>query len=930
MKEKLKAWMESLKSSLNLITHKKTVKSARITYSVVWNLLLLFLIVVILGGSFATGVGAGYFASLVKDEPVRSYSSLKKDIYNYAETSDLYFADNVYLGKLRSDLEREEVKLDQVSDYLVKAVISTEDEYFYQHHGVVPKAVFRALFQEVTNSAVQSGGSTLTQQLIKNQILTNEVSFQRKANEILLALRLEKFFSKKEILEAYLNVSTFGRNSSGRNIAGVQAAAKGIFGKSAKKLTLPEAAFIAGLPQSPFGYTPFTRDGKVKENLVPGINRMKTVLKRMYDGGYINKKQYAKAAAYDITKDFTPPRPNPLEKYPWLTIEIEKRSIDVLATVLAQKDGISEKELKKDSNLHYKYQTLASHDLKQNGYEIHTTINKKMYDAMQKVKDRYPYYGPDKSEEKKDPETGKIKTVMEPVEVGAILIENKTGKIISFVGGRDYDKQQLNHATSAIRQNGSTMKPLLVYGPAIELGKASPGTVLPDVALSLNPASSSPWPHNYDLRYSGLVSARYALAWSFNVPAVKLYRDIINQRPAKYLEKMGFSSLRSEDYTNLSTAIGSLSNGVTVEENTNAFTTFANGGKFIDAYMIDKIVDKDGKVIYQHQVKPVKVFTPQTAYLTLDMMRDVMRMGTAAGINYRLKFRTDWAGKTGTGVDYKDSWLVGTNPNVTFGIWTGYDTPKSLQSYGYMSYSQRTNNLWVDLINSAYKIKPSLIAPKKQFKMPNGIVRRSYCAVSGLLPSAACINAGLIQSDYFNAKYVPTKVDDSLVAGKYVTIGDRRYLALDSTPAEFAQSGLVLNPDFIARMVGRNFSNPSQLIPNRSRWAHILVSSAKIVDNGKTPGPVRLKADGTTIAWSSSAENDVIGYRVYHAGLLKSKIASIKSGYSLSLSVPSGTFYVTAVDIAGKESPPSNLVEVGGSDNNKDQEQNKQKETAPK
>ncbi|HEY2421950.1 MAG TPA: biosynthetic peptidoglycan transglycosylase, partial [Neobacillus sp.] len=285
MNEKLNAWMEKIKPALNLLTNKKTVKNARITYKVVWNLLLLFLIVVLLGGAFATGVGAGYFASLVKDEPVRSYSSLKKDIYNYTETSDLYFSDNVYLGKLRSDLEREEVKVDQVSDFLVKAVIATEDQYFYQHKGVVPKSVFRAVYQEVSNSSVQSGGSTLTQQLVKNQILTNEVSFQRKANEILLALRLEKFFDKKEILEAYLNVSTFGRNSSGRNIAGVQAAAKGIFGKDAKDLTLPEAAFIAGLPQSPFGYTPYTNKGTLKNNLEPGMNRMKTVLKRMYDGG---------------------------------------------------------------------------------------------------------------------------------------------------------------------------------------------------------------------------------------------------------------------------------------------------------------------------------------------------------------------------------------------------------------------------------------------------------------------------------------------------------------------------------------------------------------------------------------------------------------------------------------------------------------------
>jgi penicillin-binding protein len=911
MKEKLQAWSEKIKPALSLFTNKKTVKNARITYNVVWNLFLLFLTVVILGGAFATGVGAGYFASLVKDEPVLSYSSMKKDIYNYTESSDLYFSDNVFLGKLRSDLDREEVQLDQVSDYLIKAVVATEDQYFYQHHGVVPKAVFRAVFQEVTNSAVQSGGSTLTQQLIKNQILTNEVSFQRKANEILLALRLEKFFNKKEILEAYLNVSTFGRNSSGRNIAGVQAAAKGIFGKSAKDLTLPEAAFIAGLPQSPFGYTPFTNKGTLKNNLEPGITRMKTVLKRMVDGGYITQKQYLDASAYDIKTDFIPPGVNSIETYPWLTFEIEKRAVEVLTTVIAKKDGYSEKDLKKDENLYYKYKTLATHDLHQNGYEIHTTINKDIFDVMQTVKDKYPYYGPDKREEKVDPETGEKKTVMEPVEVGAMLIENKTGKIISFVGGRDFNKQKLNHATSAVRQNGSTMKPLLVYGPAIEMGLASPGTTLPDVALHLSPGKPNiPWPLDYDRRYSGLVSARYALTVSYNVPAVKLYSEILKFSPAKYLEKMGFTSLTKDDYTNRATAIGSLTNGVTVEENTNAFTTFANGGKFIDAYLVDQIVDKNGKVIYQHDIKPVDVFKPQTAFLTLDMMRDVVKKGTAAAVNSRLKFQTDWAGKTGTGVEYIDSWFVGTNPNVTFGIWSGYDTPKSLNTAGSVAYYNRTYFLWADLINAAYDIKPDLIDPKESFTMPAGIVKRSFCAVSGLLPSEACTKAGLVESDYFNANNVPTKVDDSLIAGKYVQIGDKKYLALDSTPNEFAQTGLILNPDFITRMVGENFTNTRQLIPNRSRWGNILVPDAKMVDNGKRPDKVSLGVSGNTITWSASAENDVIGYHVYKGDIFSTKVADIKSGSSLSFTVADGTYYVTTVDIAGNESEPSNHVVV--------------------
>src|SRR5690625_2834352 len=178
--------------------------SSRITYDVIWNVILFFLVIGFIGLFFAGGIGAGYFASLVKDEPVRSYSSMEQDIYNYEETSKLYFAGDVYFGDINAELYREEVKLENVSDLLINAVIATEDQSFYEHEGVVPKAIIRAVLQAAINSNVKTDGSTLTQQLIKNQMLTNEVSFDRKAKEILLALRLENFFEKDEILEAYL------------------------------------------------------------------------------------------------------------------------------------------------------------------------------------------------------------------------------------------------------------------------------------------------------------------------------------------------------------------------------------------------------------------------------------------------------------------------------------------------------------------------------------------------------------------------------------------------------------------------------------------------------------------------------------------------------------------------------------------------------
>ncbi len=907
MKEEKGKRNNKIKSIIHNLRTKKSAKKTRITLQVIWNLSLLFILLIILGISFAGGLGAGYFASLVKDEPVRSYESMKKDIYSYEETSELYFANDVYLGKLYTDLEREEIKLKDVSPHLINAVIATEDKFFYEHKGIVPKSIGRALYQEVTNASVQSGGSTLTQQLIKNQILTNEVSFERKAKEILLAVRLEKFFKKDEILEAYLNVSTFGRNSSGRNIAGVQAAAKGIFGMNANEVNLPQAAFIAGLPQSPFGYTPYTNNGEIKQNLEPGISRMKTVLNRMYPDGKKSKKEYDEAFAYDVTKDFSTVHENPVEQYPWVTFEIEDRATEVMSVVLAKKDGFSEEDLEKDGMLREKYMTLADRDIRQGGYKIHSTINQVIYDRMQEVAQNFPYYGSDRSLTITDPETNETKTEVEPVELGAMLIENKTGKIISFVGGRDYHLEQTNHATNSKRSNGSTMKPLLVYAPAMELGTIAPGSVLPDVPMRLNPGSSRVWPQNYGGGYSGLLTARDALRKSANIPAVKAYVDILNHRPAEYLKKMGFTSLTEDDFTNRSTALGGLTNGVTVEENTNAFGTFANGGQFIDAYMIEKITDKEGNIIYQHEIKPVPVFSPQTSYLTYDMLRDVISGGTAASLNGRLKFRSDWAGKTGTSQDYKDSWFVATNPNVSFGVWNGYDTPKPLENrYKGLNYGIRNIYLWADLMNAVYDLAPELVDPAESVQRPPGIVTRSFCGISGYLPSDACAKAGLVKTDLFNAKFVPRKGDDSLMSGKVVTIGDTKYMALDSTPAEFAETGLVLDPEYMQKIFGVRI-DLSVLSSKNSQLANALVPTAKLSENGKVPSPVSVSQSGNTLVWSSNGENDIVGYRIYNGG---NKVASIKAGSALSYPVGNGSYYVTAVDVAGQESPPSNTANM--------------------
>lgn len=923
-KETLRKYSEKIKS----IWEKGTLqRSFRITYDVTWNVILFLLITAFIGLFFFGGIGTGYFASLVKDEPVRSYEVMKNDIYDFEETSKLYFADEKYFGDINADLHREKVSLDHVSDTLINAVIATEDRYFNEHKGVVPKAIVRAVIQEATNANVKTGGSTLTQQLIKNQILTDEVSFNRKAKEILLALRLEKFFTKDQILEGYLNIIPYGREASGKNIAGVQTAAQGIFGVDASEVNLAQATYLAGLPQSPSYYTPFTNKGKLKDNtaLQPGLNRMKTVLKRMYDAKYITKEEYTEAINYDLVADFIE-KPKSNSKKSYLADEVEKRAKAILKRKLAKEDGYTEEDLTNDEGLDKEYNVLADRDLRRNGYTIHTTIDKDIYNKAQEIVKNYQDYGPDSYVT--DEETGE--EIPNPVQTGGILIENHTGRIISFNGGRDYGESQLNHATSkqAIRSNGSTMKPLLDYAPAMEKGAIQPGTPIADIPGSIPfPGLSTPWnPVNYGGTFHGIVSARQALAQSYNVPAAKIYSKIYDDNPAKeYLDKMGFSTLSDEDYSNPSLSIGGLSHGVTVEENTNAFATFGNHGKFVDAYMIDKIETSDGEVIYEHESEEVDVFSPQTNYLTLDMMRDVISDGTATYLNTQLKHGgVDWAGKTGTSQNWKDTWFVATNPNVTFATWMGYDTPKSLQCADCsLGYSNVNVKLWAELVNSASDLKPDLVAPSEKFKRPDGIVEKSYCAISGMLPSDLCKQAGLVETDLFNEKYVPSKKDDSLMRGTHVTVNGKSVSAGADTPKEFTNgNGLMFNPEFLKRNGYDKLSDISILFPrtNREKWEKIGVPSGDIGDaitnDGKNPSaPTAAKKSNDKLTWRKSASNDVIGYRIYRASASGDDYKLVGNTTSTSYKVPNdkAAYYIKAVDYFGLESPASEKIYVGKS-----------------
>ncbi|WCK55773.1 transglycosylase domain-containing protein [Aneurinibacillus sp. Ricciae_BoGa-3] len=298
-----------------------------------------------MGVLFTGGAAAGYVASLVKSDPVRSYNEIYNKINNNNLTGFAYFRDKSLIGQLQTDEDRQLVSLDHVSPHFIDAITSAEDRYFYQHHGVVPSSIARAGIQQLTGSSVQTGGSTLTQQLIKQTILSPKQTMDRKFKEIFLALRVERMFTKDQILTAYINKMYLGKSYQGSNLYGIEAAAQGIFGVSAKDLNIAQSAYLAGMFQAPYSYIPFNDGGRKA-----GIVRQKYVLSRMLEDHKINQNEYEEALKYDIKAHLnTKPKEKAFDKYPYLTVEIEERA----AVELLNQDLEKNPDLKKQN-----YQTL--------------------------------------------------------------------------------------------------------------------------------------------------------------------------------------------------------------------------------------------------------------------------------------------------------------------------------------------------------------------------------------------------------------------------------------------------------------------------------------------------------------------------------------------------------------------------------------------
>lgn len=669
------------------------------------SFLRIFLLILAIFISFGAGIALGFVGGLVKDQPVLDQKEMKEQINNISKNSEVYFGTGEKLGTLNSELIRKTVNYEDLGENVKNATIASEDSDFYSNNGVEIFGLIRAVYSEVTG-AHTSGGSTITQQLVKNQLLDNSRSYERKAKEILLALRVDNHFSKKEILENYLNVASFGKNSLGQNISGIETAAQGVFGIRAKDLNIAQAAYLVGFVQSPYRYTPFDNAGNIRpdEELQAGIERQKYVLSRMKANNFINSSQYKEALDFDIKGSFTKQKVEEYTEYPYIRDEVTAS----VAEILAEQTAVKNNRLQQfRNNATYRAELIEKSKTKfiTGGYKVKTTLDKKLYDKLQETKKQFENY----------PASYQNGTTY-PLEIGALVIENDTGKVLAFIGGMNYKKQQLNHATRTKRSPGSSIKPLLVYGPAIDKGYITPNSTILDKRFNYYGWT----PENFTRTEYGYISARKALAQSLNLSTIRLYSAFVNEDPVKeYLEKMEFRGMTETDHTSLAASIGGMSYGVSVMENTSGFSTFANMGEHKKAYIIEEIRNNDNEIIYQANHTPIRVYNDSTSYLILNMLNDVINAsyGTSADIAKQLNFSSkNLFVKTGTSEYYKDLWVVGGTKNITVGVWNGYDKPATVPSYDYAHRS------WAAIMNAIYSYDSKLVSPDVAFTRPNSVI----------------------------------------------------------------------------------------------------------------------------------------------------------------------------------------------------------------
>lgn len=762
------------------------------------TLKLLINSIVVLGfliAIFGGGVGVGFVVSLFDKVEVPKTKELVEKVSEVSRISTITYSDGSLVSEVNSDLLRIPVTSEEVSDYLKQAVIATEDETFETHNGVVPKAVLRAALGSIGLGS-SSGGSTLTQQLIKQQLVGDAPTFTRKANEIVSALALERNMTKNEILTIYLNVSPFGRNNQGKNIAGVEAAARGIFGKTAKELSVPQAAYIAGLPQSPIVYSPYASDGtrKSDDDMIYGIERYQDVLYNMYRASFLTKEEYEAYKDYDIKQDFIAPAPITSDTKDYLYYEVMEEAQQVMFDYLVKRDAVSENDLKND-DIKSSYEEMATQELSQGGYIIKSTVDKGIYSAMQSVVANY---------------SSVLDNGNEYVETGSVLIDNSTGAILGFIGGRNFATNQNNHAFDTQRSPASTIKPLLAYGIAIDQGLLGSASILSNYPTNF----SSGQPIMYgSSKGTGMMNLQTAIDMSVNIPAFWTYKMIQNAgvNAKDYMEKMNYH-IPMYDIESVPLGGGV---EISVLTNTNAYQTLANGGVYNKHYIVESITASDGTVVYQHEAAPVQVYSKATASIMNMLLRQVINSGYTSTFKSRLSSlnpqaaTSDFVGKTGTSNEVNDVWLMLSTPKVTLGTWVGNDDNSEMYVWtGYYNNSQYV----AYLVDALYNVKSDMFSGK--FELDNSVISSNVVSSTGQ-------RAGTVQ-----------------VNGRQVTIGGA------TTTSYWAKNGApVTNYNF---MVGGTDSD------KRQAW-NTIIGSQTTTSSSSTQRSNSSRSSGTS---SSSSNND--------------------------------------------------------------------------
>ena len=593
-------------------------------------------------------------------------------------------------GHLIGEFYRENrtlVSLDEIPPNLVNAFISVEDRRFWDHWGVDPAGIARASLKNMASLRTRQGASTITQQLARNLFLTFDQTLSRKVKEAVLALRIEQNYSKREILEMYLNQIYFGDGAYG-----VQAAARRFFGKDVGDLSLAQSALLAGLPRNPRDYSP-------RRHPEAALNRRAVVLRSMTDCGYVSAEQ-AEAATAD-TLDVVA-APLPLDNAPYFMEMVRQHLEGEYGNGAIYEGGLTVY-----TTLDLPLQQEAERALENHLVDLEKRL---------KVKNTRAHFLAEREEGKSPP--------LDYLQGAAVVLDAESGAILALAGGRSFEESNFNRATSAMRQPGSAFKPF-IYLAAIQKG-FYPSYTLMDAPVVYFERGQPPYrPQNYDREYRGPVTLRYALSKSLNVPTIKLQEEV---GTAAVIEAARTAGIETPIPRFRSIALGSAE--VTLKDLVYAYAVFANNGIQVEPYFITRIEDRSGQLLREFRPVRREVLPAAPVGILDNMLATVMNEGTGAAAR-SMGFTRPAAGKSGTTDDYTDAWFVGFTPQVVTGVWIGYD--KKVTIGRGMTGSAAALPVWTKLMEAATRD-----LPVASFEMPEGVVVREICEETGLPASPFC------------------------------------------------------------------------------------------------------------------------------------------------------------------------------------------------